>query len=80
MTNKETIKKLEKMYKVHIDRAYTWDMYGNKEIELFAVYSMDGCKWDNVIGYRSLRSMLAEDKASLRRLANLQKMIDTGVA
>ena len=79
MTQPETIKKLEKRYNCHIDRErnfYPWPYSG--EYEAFKIYSMDGCKWSSVIGYRSLIKELMESKDSLRRLANIQLLIDNG--
>ena len=69
MTKPETIKTLEKRYHVHIDRDFFWMPLSGVECEDFKVYTLDGCCWDKVIGYRSLVSMLAEDKEHLKRIA-----------
>ena len=69
MTKTETIKTLEKRYKVHIDKDEYWDFWGQREAESFKIYSADGCKWSNVLGYRSLVHTLKEDKEKLMRIA-----------
>ena len=68
MTKHETIKTLEKRYHVHIDRYTGYDPLYHEEFEDFHVYTLDGCCWDKVIGYRSLVHMLATDKESLARI------------
>lgn len=79
MTRPETIKKLEKRYNCHIDREWGYYKYPfSGEYEMFKVYSKDGCHWSTVIGYRSLIKELVESKDALRRLGNLQLMIDNG--
>jgi len=75
MTNYETIKKLEKHYHVHIDRDTFWNPLTQEEKEDFKIYTLDGCCWDKVIGYRSLIHTLAEDKDALRRLAGLDYLV-----
>ena len=41
----------------------------DEEKEDFKIYSLDGCCWDKVIGYRSLIATLKEDKEALKRIA-----------
>ena len=74
MTKTETIKDLEKKYNVHIERYTYWNGICGEEREGFVLYSADGCRWDNVLGYRSLRSTLKEDKESLKRIAERRAM------
>ena len=76
MTSYETIKMLEKRYHVHIDRDTFFDPLWRRECEDFKVYSMDGCCWDKVIGYRSLIHMLATDKEALKRIASREEVLD----
>ena len=78
MTQLATIKKLEERYHVHICKEEFMAPFSDTIREKFTVWSADGCPWDNVIGYRSLISMLKEDKASLARLANLGELIANG--
>lgn len=68
MTTKATIKKLEDRYHVHIDHHREWNG------EVFHIYSADGCHWDACGSYRSLIKTLAEDKTSLNRLYNLERL------
>ena len=70
MTSRETIKKLENRYHVHIDRETFYDPLWRKECEDFKIYTHDGCCWDKVIGYRSLVHTLAEDKEHLLKIHN----------
>lgn len=75
MTKPETVKKLEERYHCHITketkyRPYPW----TGEYEVFYIYSMDGCHWETVIGYRSLINELVESQVPLRRLANLDRL------
>ena len=75
MTKPETIKALEKKYHVHIDKDYyTGPYYDTQLKESFKIYSMDGCKWDNVNGYRSLVKTLAEDREALLKIAQSHKV------
>lgn len=76
MTKPETIKKLEKRYHCKIDQNWDYKRWPYKgEFEYFHIYSLDGCHWDCVIGYRSLIKTLVEDKDALRRLAGLDYLI-----
>ena len=68
MTKRETIKKLEKQYGVHIDRDTFFNPLSMEEHEDFKIYTADGCCWDKVIGYRSLVCTLAEDKDSIKKI------------
>lgn len=68
MTSPETIRKLEDRYMVHIDRDFFWNPLTAEEKEDFKVYTLDGCCWDKVIGYRSLVHTLATDKAHLLKI------------
>ena len=70
MTNPETIKTLEKRYHVHIDREFFYMPLSGERCEDFKIYTLDGCCWDKVIGYRSLIRTLADDKDALKRIAN----------
>ena len=77
MTSPETIKKLEKRYGVKITRdiiyyPFPWNADPKED---FHIYTMDGCCWDKVVGYRSLVATLARDKVSLRRLAGLDYLV-----
>lgn len=74
MTKTKTIKDLEKKYNVHIERYTFWYDICGEEREGFVLYSADGCRWDNVLGYRSLRRALKEDKESLKRIAERRAM------
>lgn len=75
MTNLETIKKLEKLYNVYIERDTFMSPFSTDVRESFKIYAKDGCHWANVIGYRSLIKELSESKESLRRLANLDYLV-----
>ena len=68
MTSHETIKTLEKRYLVHIDRDTFFDPLSMRECEDFKIYTLDGCCWDKVIGYRSLIHTLATDKTQLLKI------------
>lgn len=68
MTKLETIKTLEKRYLVYINRDTFWNPLTNREIEDFKIYTLDGCCWDKVIGYRSLIHCLVSDKKSLLKI------------
>lgn len=79
MTKPETIKTLEERYKCHIEReTYSKAFFSNEVGESFKIYSKDGCHWSTVNGYKSLIKELADSKQSLRRLANLQALVDQG--
>ena len=75
MTRQSTIKALEKRYHVHIERETFFDPFYRRECEDFKIYSLDGCCWDKVIGYRSLIRTLVRDKDALRRLAGLEELV-----
>ena len=68
MTKTETIKKLQKRYHVHIDRETFYSRLSGAEYEDFKIYTLDGCCWDKVIGYRSLIATLARDKEALAKI------------
>lgn len=76
MTKYETIKNLEKRYHVHITRDTFWNPLTQQEQEDFHIYTMDGCCWDKVIGYRSLIRTLVNDKVALLRMAGLEYLIE----
>ena len=73
MTSRETIKKLENRYLVHIDRDTFWNPLTAEEKEDFKIYTLDGCCWDKVIGYRSLIHTLATDKEHLLKIGKKYK-------
>ena len=73
MTHIETIRNLEKRYHVRIVRETFWMPLTGEEKEDFKIYTLDGCCWDKVIGYRSLISTLARDKDALKRIANREE-------
>ena len=75
MTKYETIKTLEKRYHCQIQRSTFYNPISGQEQESFIIYSLDGCCWDKVIGYRSLVRTLVEDKVPLRRLAGLEMLV-----
>lgn len=65
----ETISALEKRYKVFIDPDEFYDPLIRQRKTMYRIYSADNCHWDTVVGYPSLVKTLAEDKASLSRIA-----------
>ena len=73
MTNYSTIKALEERYMVHIDRDTFWNPLTLTDGEDFKIYTLDGCCWDKVIGYRSLVHTLATDKENLLKIGKEYK-------
>ena len=65
MISEKTKKNFETRYNCHISINYLYNTYD--------VYSLDGCHWDWAGSYRRLVSMLAEDKESLKRIADRKK-------
>ena len=70
MTNINTIRNLENRYHVNITREFFWMPLTGEEKEDFKIYTLDGCCWDKVIGYRSLICTLSRDKDALKRIAD----------
>ena len=65
MISEKTKKTLETRYNCHISINYLCGTYD--------VFSLDGCHWDWARIYRGLVSMLAEDKDSLKRIADRRR-------
>ena len=65
MISEKTKKNLETRYNCHISINYLCGTYD--------VFSLDGCHWDWAGTYRGLVSMLAEDKESLKRIADRRR-------
>ena len=65
MISEKTKKNLEARYNCHISINYLCNTYD--------VFSLDGCHWDWAGSYRGLVSMLAEDKDSLKRIADRKR-------
>ena len=65
MISEKTKKNLESRYNCHISINYLCGTYD--------VFSLDGCHWDWTGSYRGLVSMLAEDKDSLKRIADRRR-------
>ena len=65
MISEKTKKNLETRYNCHISINYLCGTYD--------VFSLDECHWDWAGTYRGLVSMLAEDKESLKRIADRRR-------